>query len=64
MDEFINECQSKYQRTDLPDDLVTAETMLKDHLSEKENIIKLLNFTSGEGDEIVYRIRQQVFTIA
>jgi hypothetical protein len=34
--------------------------MLKQHLSERENVIKLVNFTSGEGDEIVYRIRQQV----
>jgi hypothetical protein len=59
LDEYISECQTKYL-SQLPDDLITAETVLKQHICEKEHVIKLLNFTSGEGDEIVYRIRQQV----
>lgn len=60
MNEIISESEKKYQDTKVPEDLITAETMLKQHFSEKENLIKLINFTSGEGDEIVYRVRQQV----
>jgi hypothetical protein len=33
--------------------------MLKQHLSEKESVMKLISFTAGEGDDIVTRVRQQ-----
>jgi hypothetical protein len=34
--------------------------MLKQHLHEKDEFQKLINFTQGEGEEIVNRMRQQV----
>ena len=43
-------------------DLVTVENQFKKHLSEKEQITKLINFTSGEGEEIIAKNRQQVIT--
>lgn len=38
---------------------MAAETMLKQHFNERENVTKLINFTTGEGEEIVVRVRQQ-----
>jgi len=60
LEEIINESHSKYKRTELPEDLITAESVLKQHMNERENVMKLISFTSSEGDEIVFRVRQQV----
>ena len=60
LEEIITQSEQKCMITDLPNDLIVAENMLKEHIIERENVVKLLNFTSGEGDEIVYRVRQQV----
>lgn len=57
---MITQSEQKCMSSKLPEDLITAETMLKQHIVEKESVLKLLNFTSGEGEEIVYRVRQQV----
>lgn len=60
LEEIITESEQKCSNSDLPNDITTAENMLKQHVLEREHVIKLLNFTSGEGDEIVYRVRRQV----
>jgi hypothetical protein len=60
LEEIIDESHSKYKRTELPEDLITAENVLKQHINEKDNVMKLISFTSSEGDEIVFRVRQQV----
>ena len=36
------------------------ENQLKKHLSDKEIINKLINFTSGEGEEIITQNRKKV----
>lgn len=42
------------------EDVASTETLLKQHILEKENLIKLINFTSSEGEEIIQRLRLNV----
>lgn len=60
LEEIISECERKYSSARPGEDLNTAETSLRQHLSEKEKIVKLVNFTSSEGEEILHRVRREV----
>ena len=57
---MIKEAEKLNAITQLNSDLVTVENQFKKHLIDKETISKLINFTSGEGEEIVARNRQKV----
>ena len=60
LDELITESGNKYKGSPLPNDLLSAETLLRQHFNERENIRKLVNFTSGEGNEIINKAKQHV----
>ena len=51
--------KSRERYAQLPNDLLNAETMLKELIAEKESILKLLKFTSGEGKELIRKIGDQ-----
>lgn len=57
---MIHESESNYEKLSMTDDLPTMETILKQHIADKQNIIKLANFTSSEGEEIIQRVRLNV----
>ena len=57
---MIKEAEKLNSITQLSSDLITVENQYKKHLIEKESISKLINFTFGEGEEIVTISRQKV----
>ena len=57
---MIKEAEKLNSITQLSSVLITVENQFKKHLIDKETISKLINFTSGEGEDIVARIRQKV----
>lgn len=60
MDNVITEAEKSYTTNKVGNDLVTVENQFKKHMYEKEQITKLINFSSGEGEEIIAKNRQQV----
>ena len=61
LSEVFKDTEKRYSTTIITsEDLVEVESMLKQHLQEKDEVQKLINFTLGEGEEIVNRMRQQV----
>ena len=61
MCEVFKETEKRYSTTNITsEDLVEVESILKQHFHEKDEFQKLINFTLGEGEEIVNRMRQQV----
>lgn len=59
VEEMLTQIRERYTSAQLPNDLLNAETMLKELVSEKESILKLLKFTSGEGKELIRKIGDQ-----
>lgn len=60
LDEMIKQAEKKFNESPLPShDLNEIENMLKQHFAERETFIKVFNFTSTEGDDIISRVRQQ-----
>lgn len=59
VEEMLAQTKERYTSAQLPNDLLNAETMLKELMSEKESILKLLKFTSGEGKELIRKIGDQ-----
>jgi hypothetical protein len=60
LDYVITESEIICQKALVSNDLTTIENQLKKHLSDKEIINKLINFTSGEGEEIITQNRKKV----
>ncbi|XP_013393635.1 titin [Lingula anatina] len=59
VDKLIEKTEQAYKQAELPNDVSRAEQMLSEHLANKDQVKQLINFTAGEGEQIVVRVRQQ-----
>ena len=41
------------------EDLIEIESLLKQHMTEREHVLKLVNFTLGEGEDLVTKIAKE-----
>ena len=63
LDSLIAKAETEYSKSELPKELTKAELMLREHESSRDRISELIKFTSEEGEQIVVRVRQQVWRI-
>lgn len=60
LDKLIDKTEKDFMESELPTDLVHAESMLEVHKRKRHEIAQLINFTADEGEQIVVRVRQTV----
>ncbi|XP_060064415.1 titin-like, partial [Ylistrum balloti] len=58
LDKLIEKTEKEYTQSELPSDLSLAESLLEEHKRKQKEVSSLINFTSGEGEKIVVRVRQ------
>jgi hypothetical protein len=60
LEKTIENLQSQYQLTLLPNAVSEVELLLKEHEASRQAILELFRFTQNESEQIITRIQQQV----
>jgi len=60
LDELINSTEAAYASEQMPKDVTSAQTALRQHNDARNKLQQLIDYQSDEADQIIVRVRQQV----
>lgn len=60
LDKTTEALNSQFSKANLPNNVQTTETLIKEHDASKQAVLEMLRFTQNECEQIISRIQKQV----